>query len=239
MTTLPETRNAFTLVELLAVIAIIGVLAGLSVVVIGKARESSRSAACLGQLRDIAGAAQLYPTDHKGVLIPICSGTSVTDAKTWRIHLQSYIGVAPAALHCPSDPVDPTPENDRGLRPTSYGINKSNGLHEYFGANAQKRTVQIVNPANTIFMSDIAQVANPGASVTQWTSTESANAGNFGYARFPNDPSFSGGDPWNIFPRHKGRANVAFYDGHVASVDIDRDIIAPPPGDPLCIYDNN
>ena len=239
MNTHRVSRKAFTLVELLTVIAIVGVLAGIVMAGMGKARESGRAAACLSQLRNVAASCQLYAGDHKGVLIPMCTGTSVTDAKTWRIHLQAYIGVVPAALHCPADPVDPAPENDRGLRPASYGINKSIGLHEYLGSNAQKRTVQITNPAGTIFMSDIGQVANPGSAVSQWTSTDLTNAGNFGYARFPNDPSFSGGDPWNIFPRHKGRANVAFYDGHVASVDIDRDIIAHPPGDPLCLYDNN
>lgn len=233
-------EKAFTLVELLTVIAIIGVLASLTIVSVGRARESSRSAACIGQLRQIAASCQLYSSDNKGVLIPLCTGTSTADAKTWRLYLEPYVGTDPKALNCPADPdaavVDPFA---RGRRPGTYGINKSIALHEYFGANGQKRAAQIISPANTLFMADIALVANPGAAVSQWTSADLASSASYGYARLPNDPSFSGGDPWNVFPRHKGRANVAFYDGHVASIDVAQDLIAHPPGDPLCIYDNN
>lgn len=240
MNTHRAARKAFTLVELLTVIAIVGVLAGLVMAGLSKARESGRGAACLGQLRQLAAASQLYAGDNKGVLIPLCTGTGSLDAKTWRVYLEPYIGVSAEALHCPSDPVSAVIDSSkRGLRPASYGINKSNGLHEYLGANTQKRTVQIVSPATSIFMSDIAQVTNPGSPVAQWTSADQSNAGSFGYARFPGDPSFSGGDPWNVFPRHGGKANVAFYDGHMASVDVERDLIAHPIGDPLCLYDNN
>jgi prepilin-type N-terminal cleavage/methylation domain-containing protein/prepilin-type processing-associated H-X9-DG protein len=240
MKSLRAPNKAFTLVELLTVIAIIGVLAALAVVGLARAREASRAAACVSQLRQLAAACQLYSGENKGVIIPICTGTSTSDAKTWRLYLEPYVGTDPKAFNCPGDPdaavADPFA---RGRRPGTYGINKSSGLHEYFGANGQKRVGQIISPANTLFMSDIALVTNPGASPSQWTSADLASSASYGYARLPNDPSFSGGDPWNVFPRHNGKANVAFYDGHVASVDVAKDLIAHPPGAPLCIYDNN
>ncbi len=37
-----------------------------------------------------------------------------------------------------------------------------------------------------------------------------------------------------ICPRHAGaHTNVAFYDGHVARLDLTTDMVAHPPGDPL------
>jgi prepilin-type N-terminal cleavage/methylation domain-containing protein/prepilin-type processing-associated H-X9-DG protein len=57
---------AFTLVELLAVIAIIGILAALVIVALGKVRSSARQSGCLSNLRQIGVAWQLYLGDHNG-----------------------------------------------------------------------------------------------------------------------------------------------------------------------------
>jgi prepilin-type N-terminal cleavage/methylation domain-containing protein/prepilin-type processing-associated H-X9-DG protein len=59
---------AFTLAELLVVIAVIGVLAGLLLPVLGRARESARGAACLNNLRQWGLATYLYIADHDGYL---------------------------------------------------------------------------------------------------------------------------------------------------------------------------
>lgn len=233
------TEKAFTLLELLTVVAILGILASLASVGLSRARKSGQSAACLGHLRQLASACQIYSAENDGVLIPICTGTGPADAKTWRKHLEPYIGSEPKALNCPAEPAAAVEDiQNRGTRPPSYGINKSNGLHEYLNGKPNKRVGQVVSPAKTIFMADIALVTNPSAPVSQWVSRDLSDASSYGYARFPNDPSFSGGDPWNVFPRHNGRANVVFYDGHAASVDVQGDLIAHPPGDPLCLYDN-
>lgn len=191
MKTYPAVTKAFTLVELLAVIAIVGVLSALLIAGLGNAREAGRSAACLNELRQLAAACQLYTGDNKGVLIPICTGTDVSDAQTWRVYLVPYLGKTPTSLHCPSDPVIPIYGDGRGLQPASYGINRSIGLHQYFASNPQKRANQVLNPSRKIFMSDIGYVTNPGASPSQWVAQESATAASFGYARFPNDASFS------------------------------------------------
>lgn len=55
---------AFTLVELLVVLAIIGVLASLLLPTLGRATEAGRSTACLGNLRQVGLALQLYVDDH-------------------------------------------------------------------------------------------------------------------------------------------------------------------------------
>lgn len=56
------------MVELLAVIAIIGVLAALVLLTVGKVRDSARSARCLSNLRQIHAAILLHAGDNKGTL---------------------------------------------------------------------------------------------------------------------------------------------------------------------------
>lgn len=62
-------RRGLTLVELLAVIAIIGVLAGLLLPAVQSVRESARSINCANNMRQLAGAIQSY-THQRGFLPP-------------------------------------------------------------------------------------------------------------------------------------------------------------------------
>lgn len=57
----------FTLVELLAVIAIIAILAGILLAVIGSLRTTARSATTLSNLRQLAIGARSHANDNKGV----------------------------------------------------------------------------------------------------------------------------------------------------------------------------
>jgi len=57
-------QTAFTLVELLVVIAVIAVLAALLFPALGKAKESARQTQCASNLRQIALAARLYVDEH-------------------------------------------------------------------------------------------------------------------------------------------------------------------------------
>lgn len=57
---------AFTLVELLVGVAIIGVLSGLAFVGIRQAVQASRATTCLGQLRQIGIAAQQFAAENRG-----------------------------------------------------------------------------------------------------------------------------------------------------------------------------
>jgi len=59
----------------LAVIAIVGVLAALLLVVIGRARESSRISRCIGNLREIGIGYGLYLQDNRQVLPPYWNPT--------------------------------------------------------------------------------------------------------------------------------------------------------------------
>ena len=58
-------RSAFTLVEIMIVVAIIGLLAAIAVPSYSHARERARLTACIANLRQIDGAMQLWALENK------------------------------------------------------------------------------------------------------------------------------------------------------------------------------
>ncbi|MDR1279570.1 MAG: type II secretion system GspH family protein [Opitutaceae bacterium] len=76
-------RAAFTLTELLVVIAVIGILAGILLPVVSIVRTSARTASCKSNLRQIGVGIHLYIQDNKGFLPgPFAYGVSQGYKKT-------------------------------------------------------------------------------------------------------------------------------------------------------------
>ena len=61
----------FTLMELLVVVAIIGILASMLLPVLGKARTASKTSVCLGNQRQIGTSFALFLDDHDQALPPV------------------------------------------------------------------------------------------------------------------------------------------------------------------------
>src|SRR5918993_1183229 len=76
-------RAAFTLVELLVVIGIIALLISMLLPALNKAREASKAANCLSNLRQINTAFLLFAHDNKGFLPQI--GSSGTGSEVFDI----------------------------------------------------------------------------------------------------------------------------------------------------------
>src|ERR1043166_2420520 len=70
-------RDAFTLVELLVVIALIAILSGLLLPSSSSAKSKPRQSQCLNNLRQISVGYMIYPTENAGQYCPqrLCPDT--------------------------------------------------------------------------------------------------------------------------------------------------------------------
>ena len=86
-------RSAFTLVELLVVVAVISLLASLLLASLRAAGENARTVLCASNQRQIGTATQLYATE-RSLWLPIASGDGHYGcALAWRQDLGSLGGV--------------------------------------------------------------------------------------------------------------------------------------------------
>ena len=109
-------RAAFSLIELLIVIAVLLLLAAIATPVIASAIHSAKRAACLSNLRQIYAGFALYAGDHKGLVPPKfevkkmrLSGSDVTEGRVLNSHAYGIQTVLAPYLngvevfHCPAD----------------------------------------------------------------------------------------------------------------------------------------
>ena len=195
----PEGSGGFTLLELLVVVAIIGVLAGLLLPALSRAREAARSVQCLGQMRQIAMALRLYADDH-GDEFPRSQHSAFAHGQLpWGRALATGLGATAAAwtnlfqgvYHCPGD---------RRVTPWSYGLNVYFELgpdDDYSGKPETWRRLTLVpRPSGTVLYSESSSTADH-LMAHFWTRADDAS-------------EVAG-------LRHGRRSNYLFVDGHAAS----------------------
>src|SRR5262249_21367106 len=113
-----STEAAFTLIELLCVIAIITILAAMLFPALAKVRDRAKRIQCVNQLRQTGLAFHAFAHDHDGrfpMRVPASSGGSLEYAPpAFKINSEFYFGfrhfqalsndlVTPRVLLCPTD----------------------------------------------------------------------------------------------------------------------------------------
>jgi prepilin-type N-terminal cleavage/methylation domain-containing protein len=121
-------RCAFTLVELLVVVAIVAILAALLLPVMSRAKETSKRAECIGHLTQVGLAVRLYSEDWSDSLPVLPNPNPYPNGigAYYKQLVKSYLGLTgPAAstekvFACPSDQIFST---QVGHAFTSYTFN--------------------------------------------------------------------------------------------------------------------
>lgn len=89
-------NHAFSLIELLTVIAIIGILAAILIPVVGRVRANARNSTCLSNLRQIGVGCLMYANDHRG-LLPVHGPSALTPANekgaNWQEKITPYMSL--------------------------------------------------------------------------------------------------------------------------------------------------
>jgi prepilin-type processing-associated H-X9-DG protein/prepilin-type N-terminal cleavage/methylation domain-containing protein len=204
--------QAFTLIELLVVIAIIAVLAAILVPVGQSMLENSRAATCTSNLREIYTGIQGYVAENNGQYPP-ARGFPNNSANYWFGAIGPYLSEG-RRFDQTKVATGPWPQNIPFACPscTNHGWGRAGidvGINGYqvgstVDANnrsAALRTAKASALSTTLLVAD---AAGPGGG-GDWQ---------IGYRIGPNGRF----DPSRIAMRHKGRANVLYFDGHVGQV---------------------
>jgi len=212
--------KGMTLVELLTVVAIIGILSGIVLAVVGKGVAMSRNTRCLANIRQLGTGVMLFANDHRNRLPPSEEGVSAgsypgptfgtlvhSSGSTWAEYVATmYLDKNYDVMKCPSRPSE-WEGSSRGQY-VEYGYNQRLSPVPTGGVYRQGLSVlEIAKPSSLILLGESAR-ASGGALVS-------------GIFRIL---SYS-----DLHPRHSGsRVNVLYLDQHVETHVLN---ISAPPAD--------
>lgn len=208
----------FTLLELLIVIAIIAILAGMLLPALNSVREKGLKILCIGNMRQLGLATMNYQSDNNDFFQRETLGGTGTYADAWTYH---FVIKAKYSTHetmlCPVAknyiPSDKKREWDKKSSSTTVDF-------------WSKGTYAINYREFGCFSGDLAAVKTKIGEIRRPSYFLVATEAALGNGTFPTDPvpyySVDNFDNWgyrSVYPRHnKLEANVLWGDGHCSSV---------------------
>ena len=216
---------AFTLVELLVVISIIGLLAGLAVPAISRGLGSAKGGACLSNLHQIGVATMAYAADNSFKFPP---GGSEGE-NNWARDVYYYCGGSDETraskktlFICPGCSKSVKTDVPAGQIPLTYSGHK--GLMPS-GSNSVVALSSVARPTEVILAGDGCQVAAGGYAhyIIDSPSIFSVQGGRGGGSvamETPIDtaPDSDSGAGGALRYRHAGKVNLVMCDGHAEAI---------------------
>jgi prepilin-type processing-associated H-X9-DG protein/prepilin-type N-terminal cleavage/methylation domain-containing protein len=243
-------RSAFTLIEVLVVVAIIGILAALLLPTLSQAKARAQRIQCGNNLGQLGIAMEQFVSDYHGypfwaeMAKPPSGYPNSKDG--WEGELASYASKfqwntnrqpmqSAGLFHCPSAMPPPVPTWPKGLVYTDYGYNAygisrqmdtngSLGLGRQIDASNTQPGPFLVSPYEANQLVSDSEIVSPSEMMAIGDGFQSDN-------RVISDWTCLlwrrtgvldiAGSTRRAYGRHQGKANVVFCDGHVESPALD------------------
>ena len=239
--------NFFTLIELLIVIAIIAILAGMLLPALNKAREMAYQTQCLNQMKTMTTAALIYCDSYDGWLMPVQEGPMGNKVDALWSANRTFQGIAgikydtsnPMYSHywnmkniCPKAQEIYSP-GKWVVGPAFYGLQNIPGIlpnNYWHTENYIKPSSMVKSPSAKAFLIETFQ-APCGVGVYTSEMTLLSTWLQYADAQVPMTGAVISGDVNSYLAyRHGGRRtiNFSFYDGHVANLKESAARIANP-----------
>jgi len=212
---------AFSLVEMLVTLAILTALALLLLPGASRMRDSSQSAQCLSNMRQLGVGLLGYAADHDNAFPP---------GAHWDRDVINYLDVsgttAPVrVLICPSDPRPDVLPNGRFPRSYSASAIKTadptQGMFRGSETDLSRRLSEVLNPGQTIVLFELFSNGS-GTLLANEQFNKNSFAWSHGYQAAGSIPRLPDGRYY-----HHQTMNYLFADGHVAALP-PKDVFTPP-----------